>query len=75
MAVANLKNDYAYTYVCRDEASLSMQGSSGSNSTIHVSVNAFLSISLIMYESKGDGIHPLIVTLVQQWKKLTSVSQ
>lgn len=66
MAVANLKNDYAYTYVCCDEAFLSMQGSSGSNSAIHVSVNAFLSISLIMYESKGGGIHPLIVTLVEK---------
>lgn len=64
MAVANLKNDYAYTYVCYDDASHCAR-KNRPNRAAHVSVNAYLTVILIMYESKGDGIHPLIVPLVQ----------
>lgn len=44
---------------------LSMQERAGPNRGAHVSVNAYLIAILIMYESKGDGIHPLITALVQ----------
>lgn len=44
---------------------LTVQERTGPNRAAHVSVNAYLTVILIMYESKGDGIHPLIVPLVQ----------
>lgn len=44
---------------------LSMQERTGPNRAARVSVNAYLTVILIMYESKGDGIHPLIAALVQ----------
>lgn len=44
---------------------LSMQERTGPNRAGHVLVNAYLTVILIMYESKGDGIHPLMVALVQ----------
>lgn len=44
---------------------LTVRERTGPNRAAHVSVNAYLTVILIMYESKGDGIHPLIVALVQ----------
>lgn len=44
---------------------LTVQERTGPNRAARVSVNAYLTVILIMYESKGDGIHPLIVALVQ----------
>lgn len=44
---------------------LSVQGRTGPDRAVHASVNAYLTVILMMYESKEGGIHPLVVALVQ----------